>query len=105
MASGRGSIFRDQEEAAGAAKGTDLDRWARALGVTNDADAVAAVRELYRLVLNASACASPVVRLVRALPDTELNRDTANIVWNLRASADMLLRVQRGFEDHMRGGD
>lgn len=84
----------------------DLDAWARTLGASNDADAIAALRrDRIGILSHAGRLALMLDRYVKAGADrgdevvVELYKGTAGAL----AASEALERLQRAFERHERG--
>lgn len=84
----------------------DLDSWAKALGVSNDTDAIAAVRKEYLNLTIAGAQLGLFYKRVTAAgvasSDAILTEVSMARAANLRAM-DAMDRLRRAFERHQRG--
>lgn len=81
-----------------------LDQWARALDVTNDLDAQAALRRLMNELDDARAQLQKTTKVLAVVPDPDANAGATSAMTALANASAELLAVERRFAKHERGG-
>lgn len=84
-------------------KGTELDRWAAALGASTDDEAMKA---LSRLMARLRVCQEQAAELARATtdaPDPDVTQGARVAAQEIDTARGALLAVHRKFQTHQRG--
>lgn len=82
----------------------ELDRWAKTLGVTNDADAIRELDRLIESMLHAAAVAGHLARWTADAPDPDAPMGAREAATHLLALVEAMTTVRRRFAVHERGG-
>jgi hypothetical protein len=85
-------------------KGSELDRWAVALGVGNDDEAMRALTRLMAALKAAQEHAAEVASATTDAPDPEVSDGARSAVTEIDAALDELVRIYHKFQHHYRGG-
>jgi hypothetical protein len=84
-------------------KGSELDRWARALGVDNDDAALKALAQVIASLRAAQDQAAEVARATSDAPDPEVSTGCGTAVREIDAALDGLVQLYHKFHRHQRG--
>lgn len=84
-------------------KGSELDTWARALGVDNDDDAMTALAQVMGKLRAASEQATEAARATSGAPDPEVSEGCRIASTEVEAALDGLVQLYHKFHRHQRG--
>jgi hypothetical protein len=81
----------------------ELDRWATALGVTNDTDAMKVLSKTLVLIVAARTESAAVARSTPSAPDDTVYRSATMATNAFDVIAELILPVYVAFQRHSRG--
>lgn len=84
-------------------KGSELDRWAKALGADNDDAAMKALAQVIASLRAAQEQAHEVARATTDAPTTDVSIGCQVATREVDAALDALVRIYHKFHQHLRG--
>ena len=84
-------------------KRRELNEWAQALGVTNDVDAMGALRRLMNELDEARSVLQRTTPVLADVPDADAQLGAAGAMTAIENASAHLLQVERRFARHERG--